>query len=154
MIHTLENGKKVFWAGQAKTGEWVYCLNSIKEDINKSIINYYFADSIAIMCDIMRGVNSLSEGLTKIVNDINDIVFDCNGDREKKTYKIIDYFITEGIYVRIPCLIMPGESKYKDEEEILQNIKNKIHSAFSGFNVINPDGLNVEVLLLVFPIIL
>lgn len=152
LVFSLENGKKIFWAGQVKTGKWDYCLNGIKEDINKSIIKYYFADSIAIMCDIMRAVNSSSDVLTKIIDDINDIIYDCGGDREKKTEQIINYFISEGITIRIPCLIMPDEANYIDEEEILQIIKKQIHEAFSGFSVINPDELNVEVLLLVFPI--
>ena len=151
LVFSLENGKKIFWAGQVKTGKWDYCLNGIKEDINKSIIKYYFADSIAIMCDIMRAVNSSSDELTKIIDDINDIIYDCGGDREKKTEQIINYFVSEGITIRIPCLVMPDESNYSDEEEILQIIKKQIHEAFSKFSVMNPDGLNIEVLLLVFP---
>ena len=92
LVFSLENGKKIFWAGQVKTGKWNYCLDGIKEDINKSIIKYYFADSIAIMCDIMRAASSSSEELTKIIDDINDIIFDCGGDREKKTQEIIQSF--------------------------------------------------------------
>ena len=70
----------------------------------------------------------------------------------KKTQEIIDYFVSEGIRIRIPCLVMPDESKYSDEEEILQIIKKQIHEAFSEFSVMNSDGLNIEILLLVFPL--
>ena len=152
LVFSLEYGKKIFWAGQVKTGKWDYCLDGIKEDINKSIIKYYFADSIVIMCDIMRAVNSSSDELTKIIDDINGIIYDCSGDREKKTQQIINYFVSEDITIRIPCLIMPDEANYSDEEEILQIIKKKIHESFSGFSIINTEGLNIEVLLLVFPL--
>ena len=104
------------------------------------------------MCDIMRAVNSCSDELTRIIDNINDIIFDTIGDREKRTQEITKYFISEDIRVRIPCLIMAGESNYSDEEEILKIIKKKISNAFSGFNIDNPEGLNIEVLLLVFPI--
>ena len=152
LVFSVENDKKIFWAGQVKTGKWDYCLDGIKEDINKSIIKYYFADSMAIMCDIMRAVSSSSDALTKIIDDINDIIIDCSGDREKKTQRIIEYFISEGISIRIPCLIMPDEANYTDEEEILQIIKKQIHESFSEFSVMNPEGLNIEVLLLVLPL--
>lgn len=152
LLFSIENGKKVFWAGQVKTGKWNYCMKGIKEDINKSIIKYYFADSMVIMSDIMRAVSSCSTELTSIVEDLNDIIYDCNGDREKKTQSIIDYFIDNNITIRLSCLIMPDESKYVDEEEILQIIKAQVHNSFSEFKVLNSENMNIEVLLLVFPI--
>lgn len=152
LVFSVENDKKIFWAGQVKTGKWDYCLDGIKEDINKSIIKYYFADSMAIMCDIMRAVSSSSDALIKIIDGINDIIFDSSGDREKKTQRIIEYYISEGISIRIPCLIMPDEANYTDEEEILRIIKKQIHESFSEFSVMNPEGLNIEVLLLVLPL--
>ena len=65
MVFSIENGQKKLWIGQVKTGDWKYCLDGIKDDINKSIIKYYFADAIAILCDIMRPVNSASVELSK-----------------------------------------------------------------------------------------
>ena len=75
MVFSVEEGQKYFWVGQIKTGTWEYCLNSIKKDINKGIIKYYFSDSILIMCDIMRAVNSSSKELRKIIDTINEIDF-------------------------------------------------------------------------------
>lgn len=152
LVFSIENGQKYFWAGQVKTGEWNYCLTGIKEDINKSIIKYYFADSIAIMCDIMRAASSNSVELTTIIDDLNNIIYDCENDREKKTKRIIDYFISENITIRLPCLIMSDESKYTDEKEILRVIKRQIHKHFSGFSIANSERMNVEIVLLVFPL--
>ena len=152
LVFSIENGRKYFWAGQVKTGSWNYCLDEIKNDINKSIIKYYFADSIAIMSDIMRAVNSCSPELTKIIDDLNDIIFNCVGNRELKTNQIIQYFISENIYIRIPCLLMPNEASYSDEKELLQLIKKKLQDSFKNFAIENSEGMNVEVCLLVFPL--
>lgn len=152
LVFSNENGQKYFWAGQAKTGSWKYCFDSIREDINKSIISYYFSDSIAIMCDLMRAVNNTSPDLMGIIDDINDIIYDCNDDREVKTKEIIDYFKKNHITIRVPCLLMPDESNYADESELLKLIKEKVHTAFLNFDMINPDALNVEILLMVFPL--
>lgn len=151
MVFSLEGNKKYFWIGQVKTGSWDYCLNGIKEDINKSIIKYYFADAIAIMSDIMYAFNSTSVELEQIINDINDITLN-NTDRENKTNKIIAYFKNNDISIKIPCLIMANEEHYNDEEELLQIIKSKIAKAFKNFSINEKEGLNIEVLLLVLPL--
>ena len=152
MVFSVENGQKYFWVGQVKTGSWDYCLTAIKDDINKSIIKYYFADAVAILCDIMRAVNSSSSELSKIIDDINDIIFDCNGDRAQKTTRILRYFEQEKIKIRIPCLLMPNESDCDDSGKLLVIIENKIKEAFKEFHLLNSDNLNVEILLLVFPL--
>ncbi len=152
MVFSVENGQKYFWVGQVKTGSWDYCLTAIKDDINKSIIKYYFADAVAILCDIMRAVNSSSSELSKIIDDINDIIYDCNSNRAQKTTMILRYFEQENIKIRIPCLLMPSESDYDDSSRLIDNIKAKIKSAFKDFVLVNNDNLDIEVLLLVFPL--
>ena len=152
MVFSIENGQKYFWVGQVKTGDWNYCLDGIKNDINKSIIKYYFADAITILCDIMRAVNSTSVELSKIIDDINDIIFDCNSNRAEQTEKILQYFKQEQIVIRIPCLVMPNESDYADSSRLIDNIKTKIKNAFKDFVLVNNNKLDIEVLLLVFPL--
>lgn len=152
MVFSIENGKKYFWVGQVKTGDWKYCLDGIKNDINKSIIKYYFADAITILCDIMRAVNSTSVALSKIIDDINDIIFDCNSNRAEQTERILQYFKQEQIIIRIPCLVMPNESDYDDSSRLIDNIKTKIKNAFKDFVLVNNNKLDIEVLLLVFPL--
>lgn len=152
MVFSIENGKKYFWVGQVKTGDWKYCLDGIKNDINKSIIKYYFADAITILCDIMRAVNSTSVELSKIIDDINDIIFDCNSNRAEQTERILQYFKEEQIIIRIPCLVMPNESDYDDSSRLIDNIKTKIKNAFKDFVLVNNNKLDIEVLLLVFPL--
>lgn len=152
MFFSIENGQKYFWVGQVKTGGWKYCLDGIKNDINKSIIKYYFADAIIILCDIMRAVNSASVELSKTVDNINDIIFDCNSDRAEQTERILQYFKKEQIVIRIPCLVMPNESDYDDSSRLIDHIKAKIKNAFKDFELVNNDDLDIEVLLLVFPL--
>lgn len=152
MVFSVENGQKYFWVGQAKTGDWNYCLTEIKNDINKGILKHYFTDAVAILCDIMRAVNSSSEKLSKIIDDINAIIFDCNRNRAKQTVKILQYFKQEQIVIRIPCLLMPDESNYEDSNKLINNIKVKVKHAFKEFVLDNNDNLDIEVLLLVFPL--
>lgn len=152
MVFSIENGQKYFWVGQVKTGDWNYCLDGIKIDINKSIIKYYFADAITMLCDIMRAVNSTSVELSKIIDDINDIIFDCNSNRAEQTERMLQYFKQEQIVIRIPCLVMPNESDYADSGRLIDNIKAKTKNAFKDFELVNNDNLDIEVLLLVFPL--
>lgn len=150
-VFSIENEKKYFWAGQVKTGSWNYCLSAIKDDINKSILSYYFSDAIAIMCDIMRAASSTSDALTKIIDDINEIIYDCNAQRELQMRRIVDYFKEEKITIRIPCLLMPDEAKYSDNDAILEEIKAKVKDAFSDFVLENAENIEVEALMLVLP---
>ena len=152
IVFSIENGQKYIWVGQVKTGDWNYCLSAIKDDINKSIIKNYFGDSIAILCDIMRAVSNASSELSKIINDINDRIYDNINDRLSKIDSIIDYFKQGQIKIRIPCLLMPDESNYSDETELLNIVKSKIHNTFKNFEIKNRDNLDVEILLLIFPL--
>ena len=152
MVFSVENSQKYLWVGQVKTGSWRYCLNNIKNDINKSIIKYYFADAIVILCDIMRAVNNSSPELIKIIDEINNIIYDCSNNRAEQTTKILTYFREENIKIRIPCLLMPNETDYADSAKLLESIKTKTRNAFKDFNVENDDNLDIEILLLVFPL--
>ena len=46
---------------------------------------------------------------------------------------------------------MPDEATYNDETMILNAIKAKVKSAFSDFALVNDEKIDVEVLILVFP---
>ena len=64
---------------------------------------------------------------------------------------IVNYFKAKDITIRIPCLLMPDEANYNDETMILNAIKAKVKSAFSEFALVNDENIDVEVLILVFP---
>lgn len=100
----------------------------------------------------MRAVNSASVELSKTIDNINDIIFDCNSDRAEQTERILQYFKKEQIVIRIPCLVMPNESDYDDSSRLIDHIKAKIKNAFKDFELVNNDDLDIEVLLLVFPL--
>lgn len=151
MLFSVENDQKYMWVGQVKTGTWDYCLKGIKEDITKSILRNYFSSAMVIMADIMRATSSTSDELEKIIDDLNDFCLEYPKDLEALYTKVHDYFVTEGITIRVPCMIIADEAQYSNEAVLLDVIKAKCHEAFNGYSY-DCDGLNVEVLLLVFPV--
>lgn len=152
LLFSCENGQKYMWVGQVKTGGWEYCLNGIKEDINKSILKHYFSSAMMILADIMKAVSCRSTSLLKIIDDLNDLIIEYSLDKPLLHSKIISYFKTENITIRVPCLIIANEENYSDEKVLLEIIKAKIKDAFDDFAITNAAGLNIEVLLLVFPV--
>lgn len=151
MLFSVENNQKYMWVGQVKTGTWDYCLKGIKEDIAKSILRNYFSSAMIIMTDIMRATSSASDELQKIIDDLNDFCLEYPKDMATLYAKVHDYFVNEGITIRVPCMIIADEAQYSNEAVLLDVIKSKCHEAFNGFSY-DCDGLNVEVLLLVFPV--
>lgn len=151
MLFSVEDGQKYMWVGQAKTGTWDYCLKGIKDDIAKSVLRNYFSGAMVIMADIMRATSNVSAELQKIVDDLNDICLEYPRDIATLYAKVHDYFIDQNIAIRVPCLIIADEAEYSDEEVLLNCIKAKCHEAFDGYTY-DCDGLNVEVLLLIFPV--
>ena len=151
MLFSVENNQRYMWVGQVKTGTWDYCLNGIKEDISKSILRNYFSSAMVIMADIMRATSNISNELQKIIDDLNDLCLEYPKDMAALYTKVHDYFVTENITIRVPCLIIADEDKYSDKAVLLDLIKSKCHDAFNGYSY-DSDGLNVEILLLVFPV--
>lgn len=151
MLFSVEDGQKYMWVGQVKTGTWDYCLKGIKDDIAKSVLRNYFSGAMVIMADIMRATSNVSAELQKIVDDLNDICLEYPRDIATLHAKVHDYFIDQNIAIRVPCLIIADEAEYSDEEVLLNCIKAKCNEAFDGYTY-DCDGLNVEVLLLVFPV--
>jgi len=87
-----DNQEISVWLGQVKTGDWNYCLKSIKGDLNKSILKEYFSGQMAILADLKRCADV--SVMSAIINEINNICFDIDEDNdESKTYeKIAQYF--------------------------------------------------------------
>lgn len=152
MFFSSEKGQLYFWTGQVKTGTWEYCLDGIKADLNKSLIANYFADSIVIMCDIMRSVGNVSKTLLDIIDYLNGVLIECSNDRKAKVRKIIEYFKARKIKIRIPCLLIPDEHDYENEEQLLTNVKSRIHDSFQDFKLENNTGIDTEVFILAFPV--
>lgn len=152
LLFSCDGDKKYMWVGQVKTGSWKYCLDDIKEDINKSILEHYFSSAMMILADIMKAVSCRSKNLLKIIDDLNDLILEYSLDKALLHSKIVAYFKQENITIRIPCLIIANEENYSDEKALLEIIKAKIKDAFNDFNIVNDAELNIEVVLLVFPV--
>lgn len=152
LLFSVENQQKYMWIGQVKTGSWEYCSKGIKEDINKSILEHYFSSAMMIMADVMHSMNSNSPILQKVIDDLNEIIFENTGDTALIHSNIQKYFFDENIIVRVPCLMIVDENNYKNEAEIFNIIKEKCKSSFDGFVQNKNNNLNVEVFLLVFPV--
>ena len=151
MLFSVEDGQRYMWVGQVKTGTWDYCLKGIKDDIAKSVLRNYFSGAMVIMADIMRATSNISAELQQIIDDLNDICLEYSTDVTTLYAKVHDYFVDQNITIRVPCMIIADEAEYSDKDELLNCIKNKCHEAFDGYTY-DYDGLNVEVLLLVFPV--
>ena len=52
----------------------------------------------------------------------------------------------------MPCLIIPNESNYLNEEKLLEIVKIKIKESFKNFEIENKGKLKIEIYLLVFPL--
>ena len=140
------------WVGQVKTGTWDYCFKGIKEDIDKSILKHYFASAMAILSDIMMATSDLSNDLKSIIDDLNDILFDYPTETETRHSKIVEYFKKNGIVIRVPCMIIAEEEEYTNTEKLLASIKCRCEKAFEGYCENNDCGLNIEIMLMVFPV--
>ena len=152
LLFSCEDDKKYMWVGQVKTGSWKYCLDGIKKDINKSILEHYFSSAMMILADIMKAVSCRSKNLLKIIDDLNDLILEHSADKPLLHSKIVTYFKEENITIRVPCLIIADEKSYSGEKTLLEIIKTKVNDSFDDFNIVNDAGLNIEVLLLVFPV--
>lgn len=152
LLFSLEKDKKHMWIGQVKTGTWDYCFRGIKEDINKSILKHYFASAMAIMADIMMATSDISADLKSIIDALNDILFEHPTETEERHSGIVEYFKANNIVIRIPCLIIAEEHEYSDSEKLLSSIKRRCTKAFDGFCENNDCGLDMEIMLMVFPV--
>ncbi len=152
LLFSSEKNKKYMWVGQVKTGAWDYCFKGIKEDINKSILKHYFASAMAIMADIMMATSVLSPELKSIIDSLNDIFFDYPTKTEERHSKIIEYFKENEIIIRIPCMIIAEEEEYTNAQILLDSIKDRCAKAFEFFIENNDSGLDIEIMLMVFPV--
>ena len=64
----------------------------------------------------------------------------------------MEYFKERNIILRVPCLLIAEESDYSDSEKLLRTVKTRCIKAFDGFSEDNDCGLNVEIMLMVFPV--
>lgn len=152
LLFSSEKGKKHMWIGQVKTGAWDYCFKGIKEDIDKSILKHYFASAMAILSDIMMATSDLSNDLKSIIDDLNDILFDYPTETETRHSKIVEYFKKNEIVIRVPCMIIAEEEEYTNTEKLLASIKSRCEKAFEGYCENNDCDLNIEIMLMVFPV--
>lgn len=145
---SVEDGAPVIWIGQAKAGDKSYCYSSIKGDLNKNLLKDYFADSMMIVADIMRAKND--SNLIKVIDAINDLQFE-NANRNDLYDKVIEYFKTNHIKVKMPCLLM-YDYAYPDDDFSAWKIKveQDIISKMKDFNLNNTEGLDASVIFMVF----
>ena len=75
------------------------------------------------MADIMRAASNISDELQQIIDDLNDICLEYPTDVRTLYTKVHDYFVTNDITIRVPCLIIAEEEEYADEDLLLNCIK-------------------------------
>ena len=144
-------GQISIWLGQAKTGDWDYCSESIRDDLNKNILKSYFAAHMIILATYKRGDNL--GGLTKVINDINQIKYDTVEEGNDKRYDaIISYFVDNKIQILMPSLLLYQANEYENTDDILADIKNKCETDLKNISVTNAEPLNINALFIIFPV--
>ncbi len=96
------------WLGQAKLGGKAYC----KTDINKDLLEKFTAEYLSkqiFLCVRKTGFSNrrhkkrFLKPLRKSISDLWKTMRRCVGK------KLLDYFKSEGIRIKIPCLLAYGE---------------------------------------------
>ena len=81
--------------------------------------------------------------------DLSIWVAKCQNKRPNKTdVNLVEKLITSVL----AQVIIADEKSYSGEKTLLEIIKTKVKDSFDDFNIANDAGLNIEVLLLVFPV--
>lgn len=151
-VHVLidENNASYLLLGQAKLGRKKYCIDSIKEDLEKVGFLYTYDE----LCFIADKVDSLEDPVKELLEGLNTLFFEME-DKEvqfrKKNLK--EYLTRNNITLSIPCLIAyDSNSSYVSKE--ITKIEEEITSVISILNSeeYSHDGIDFEISFIIFPI--
>jgi len=151
IMFSQDESKQIsMWLGQVKAGRLDYCVKSIKEDINKNILPEYFAGWMAIVADAQR--TDKESDLQQVIKDINRLVYDNLGNKEKIVKPIIKYFVDKKIKIIMPSAIIYSPQSYDSCENIIEDINKICKSQLSNINIKNSGNLDISIQFVVFPV--
>lgn len=147
---SCDNNQPKIWLGQVKTGKLDYCLNSIKEDLNKNILKNYLSSSLLIAADINRNKESI---MSDIVDGINDIQLDFCTDKDSLYSEMINYLKEKEIVFMMPAMCVFESKNYKvSEKAITAEIESLVKDNLEQFCLENLEGLLTEILFVILPV--
>ncbi|MEG0577840.1 MAG: Hachiman antiphage defense system protein HamA [Bacilli bacterium] len=151
-VHVLidENNISYMLLGQAKLGQKKYCIDSIKEDLEKIGFLYTYDE----LCFIADKVDSLEEPVKKLLDGLNNLFFEME-DKEVDTRKqnLNEYLIENKIILSVPCLIAYDTNAPYISREI-KKIEDEITSVVNilGSEEYSHDGIKFDISFIIFPV--
>ena len=141
------------WLGQAKLGGKAYCKTDINKDLLEKFTAEYFSKQIFFVCEKRVSLTDDTKAILEAIEEIN--IRSMEDDATLRGKKLLDYFKSEGIRIKIPCLLAYGEETvYKDARALCQMIDRETDSIRDYFNAHTYafQGFSPEIVFYVFPI--
>ena len=141
------------WLGQAKLGGKAYCKTDINKDLLEKFTAEYLSKRIFFVCEKRVSLTDDTKAILEAIEEIN--IRSMEDDATLRGKKLLDYFKSEGIRIKIPCLLAYGEKTvYKDARVLCQMIDREAGSIRDYFNAHTYafQGFSPEIVFYVFPI--
>ena len=141
------------WLGQAKLGEKNYCKTDINKDLLEKFTDEYLAKQLFFVCDKRVSLINDAKAILEAIEEIN--IRSMEDDAALRGKKLLDYFKSAGIRIKIPCLLAYGEETvYKDAGALYQMIEQETIGIRDYFNkhTYAFHGFSPEIVFYVFPI--
>ena len=141
------------WLGQAKLGEKSYCKTDINKDLLEKFTAEYLSKQIFFVCEKRVSLTDDAKAILEAIEEIN--IRSMEDDAALRGKKLLDYFKSESIRIKIPCLLAYGEeSVYKDAGALYQMIDREAGSIRDYFNAHTYafQDFSPEIVFYVFPI--
>ena len=141
------------WLGQAKLGSKEYCKSDISSDLLKKFNDEYLSKQLFFICDKRVSINDEAKEILEIIEEIN--IRSMEEDEKTRAHKLLDYFKSANIKIKIPCLLAYGEaSVYKDVTQLYQKIEIEVENIKNYFakHTYIFGGFSPEIVFYVFPI--
>lgn len=121
------------WLGQAKLGGKAYCKTDINKDLLEKFTAEYLSKQIFFVCEKRVSLTDDTKAILEAIEEIN--IRSMEDDATLRGKKLLDYFKSEGIRIKIPCLLAYGEETvYKDARALCQMIDRETDSIRDYFN--------------------
>lgn len=141
------------WLGQAKLGEKNYCKTDINKDLLEKFTAEYLAKQLFFVCDKRVSLTNDAKAILEAIEEIN--IRSMEDDATLREQKLLDYFKSAGIKIKIPCLLAYGEEAvYKDASTLYQMLGQETIGIRDYFNkhTYAFHGFSPEIVFYVFPI--
>ena len=141
------------WLGQAKLGGKDYCKSDISKDLLGKFTAEYLSKQLFFVCDKRVSLTSDAKVILEAIEEIN--IRSMEDDSVLRGQKLLDYFKSAGIRIKIPCLLAYGEeSVYKDAGTLYHMIEQETIGIRDYFNkhIYVFQGFSPEIVFYVFPI--